>query len=125
MCHLILFLPAFALPLFWVFPINIALPLYLFVIGITFFIYIKIFQAMRQEIKTGKEALLGKKGLVIEDIDPEGKIEYASEIWDATTREGRVLKGEPVKINGMQGLVLIVEKMTAESGPGGRGKYQS
>ena len=123
MCHLILFMPAFALPLFWVFPFNIALPLYLFVIGISIFLYFKIFQAMRQEIKTGKEALLGKKGLVIEDIDPEGKIEYASEIWDATTREGRVLKGEPVKINGMQGLVLTVERITAESGPGGRGKY--
>ena len=40
---------------------------------------------MRQQILTGREGIVGKKGLVIEDIDPEGKIQYASEIWNAKT----------------------------------------
>ncbi len=67
---------------------------------------------MRQEVKTGQEAMLGKKGLVVEDIDPEGKIQYANEIWDATARGSRFLKGEQVKIRGIRGLVLQVEKKT-------------
>jgi membrane-bound ClpP family serine protease len=113
MCHLILFLPFFAVPLFWIFPFTTALPLYLFVLGISLFLYFKIFQAMRQGVKTGQEAMLGKKGLVAEDIDPEGKIQYANEIWDATARESRFLKGEQVKIRSISGLVLQVEKYPA------------
>ena len=112
MCHLILLLPFFAVPLFWIFPFTTALPLYLFVLGISLFLYFKIFQAMRQEAKTGQEAMLGKKGLVVEDIDPEGKIQYANEIWDATARGSHLLQGEQVKIRGIRGLVLQVEKET-------------
>ena len=58
MCHLILLLPFFAVPLFWIFPFTTALPLYLFVLGISLFLYFKIFQAIRQEAKTGQEAML-------------------------------------------------------------------
>ncbi len=108
------FSPFFAVPLFWIFPFATALPLYLFVLGISLFLYFKIFQAMRQDVKTGQEAMLGKKGLVVEDIDPEGKIQYANEIWDATARGSRFLKGEQVKIRGVRGLVLQVEKMPGE-----------
>jgi membrane-bound serine protease (ClpP class) len=115
MCHLILFLPFFAVPLFWIFPFVTALPLYLLVLGISLFLYFKIFQAMRQKVKTGQEAMLGKKGLVVEDIDPEGKIQYANEIWDATARESCFFKGEQVKIREIHGLVLQVEKMPGES----------
>ena len=27
--------------------------------------------------------MLGRTGLVVQDIDPEGKIQYAAEIWNA------------------------------------------
>lgn len=111
MCHLILFLPVFALPVFWFFPLNTALPLYLFVIGISMLLYFKIFQAMRSKIQTGKEAMVGKEGLVVEDIDPEGRVQYASEIWYAMTKGRRFLKGERVKICGFRGLILFVEEM--------------
>lgn len=114
MCHLILFLPTFGLSLFWVFPLGTALPLYLFVLGISFFLYFKVFEAMRQKVRTGQEAMLGRSGLVIEDIDPEGKIECASEIWNATTKGRKFLKGEKVKISRMKGLRLLVEEMPAD-----------
>jgi membrane-bound ClpP family serine protease len=92
--------------------LEIALPLYLLILGISLFLYFKIFQAMRQKVKTGEEGMLGKKGVVIEDIDPEGKIQYASEIWDAFTKGTSLIKGEKVKICGLKGLKLIVEKLT-------------
>jgi len=111
MCHLILFLPAFALPLFWVLPFGIALPLYLFILTISFFLYFKVFQAMHQGIKTGQEAMLKKKALVIEDINPEGKIQYAGEIWDAQGEGKKFLKGEQVLIKEFSGLSLIVDEM--------------
>ena len=54
--------------------------------------------------------MLGKEGLVVEDIDPEGKIQYASEIWNAMAEGKRFLKGERVKIIEFQGLSLLVEE---------------
>jgi len=114
MCHLILFLPVFALPLFWLLPISSALPLYLVITAISFFLYFKVFQAMHQGVQTGQEAMSGKKALVIKDIDPEGKIEYAGEIWDATGKGKRFLKGEQVVIRKFSGLSLIVDEMPFE-----------
>ncbi len=115
MCHLILFLPAFGLSLFWILPLNTALPLYLFVLGISFVLYFKVFEAMRQKAHTGQEAMLGRKGLVLEDLDPEGKIQWASEIWNATTKGRSLLKGEKVKITRIKGLRVLVEGMPIDS----------
>jgi membrane-bound serine protease (ClpP class) len=114
MCHLILFLPVFAFPLFWIFPFGVALTLYLFIIGISLFLYFKVFQAMRRKVCTGQEAMLGRNGLVIEDIDPEGKIRCASEIWNATTQGRSLLKGEKVKITRIKGLTLLVEGISTD-----------
>lgn len=108
MCHLILFLPAFALPLFWVLPLGTVLPLYLFILAISFFLYFKVFQAMHKEVRTGQEAMLNKKALVVEDINSEGKIQYAGEIWDAKGEGKRFIKGEHVIIKEFSGLSLIV-----------------
>ncbi len=113
MCHLILFLPALALPVFWIFPFNTAFPLYLSIVGISLLMYVKVFKSMRQQVLTGFEGMLGKNGLVVEDIDPEGKIKYASEFWDAATKGNRFLKGQHVMICGIRGMMLIVEEIPA------------
>jgi membrane-bound ClpP family serine protease len=68
---------------------------------------------MRQQVLTGLEGMLGKKGLVIEDIDPEGKIKYFSEIWGAATKGNRFLKGQHVMICGIRGMMLLVEEIPA------------
>lgn len=112
MCHLILFMPAFALPLFWILPLGDALLSYFAILGISFFLYFKIFQAMRRKIQTGQEVMIGEKVTVAEDIDPEGKIHYYSEIWDATAKGKRFPQGEQVKVIGMNGLMLVVEGMS-------------
>jgi membrane-bound ClpP family serine protease len=111
MCHLILLLPFFALPLFWIFPLDAALPSYALITGVSFLIYFRVFQAMRQEPRTGREAMMGKKGVVVEDIDPEGKIQYAGEIWNATTTGKRFSKGEWIRIAAIRDLMLLVEEM--------------
>ena len=115
MCHLIFFLPVFGLPIFWIFPFNTALPLYLFIVGISMLLYYKIYKAMRARVQNGQEAMLGKTGVVLIDIDPEGKIQYATEIWNAVARGKKFLQGEKVVINGFSyGLRVIVEAPTAE-----------
>jgi membrane-bound serine protease (ClpP class) len=115
MCHLIFFLPIFGLPVFWIFPFNVALPVYLFIIGISMLLYYKIFQAMRAKVRNGQEAMLGKTGVVLKNIDPEGKIKYATEIWNAVAERKKFLEGEKVVISGFSyGLRVIVEEPSVE-----------
>lgn len=110
MCHLIFFIPFFALPVFWLLPFNTALTIYLLVCGICFFIYFKIFQAMRLKPLNGKEAMLGETGRVVQDIDPEGKIQYATEIWNAMADGQKFARGDKVAICGFSwGLRVLVE----------------
>ncbi len=115
MCHLVLFLPVFAFPLFWIFPLATALPLYLFILGVSMFLYFKVFQAMRRKVCTGQEAMLGRNGVVIEDIDPEGRIRCANEIWNAATNGRRLLEGEEVRITHIKGLILLVEGTSTDA----------
>jgi membrane-bound ClpP family serine protease len=112
MCHLIFFLPVFTLPVFLLFPFKTALVIYLIICGISFFIYYKIFRAMRMKPRNGKRAMLGETCCVIQEIAPEGKIQYATEIWNALTKGDNFSKGEKVIISGFHwGLRLVVEKV--------------
>ena len=115
MCHLIFFIPFFALPVFWILPFNTALTIYLIICGICFFIYFKIFLAMRIKPWNGKEAMLGRTGLVIQDIDPEGKIQYATEIWNAFADKNKFAKGDKVVIHGFSwGMTVKVIELPTE-----------
>jgi len=115
MCHLVFFLPIFGLPVFWIFPFSIALPVYILIVGISMLLYYKIFQAMRAKLRNGQAAMLGKTGVVLQNIDPEGKIRYASEIWNAVTEGKKFLAGEKVVIRGFSyGLRVIVAEPLIE-----------
>jgi membrane-bound serine protease (ClpP class) len=72
------------------------------------FLYLKIFEAFTSEIQIGQEAMLGKEGLVIEKLNPQGKIQYANEIWEAVSLGKRYSKGARMKITGFEGLRLLL-----------------
>jgi len=118
MCHLVFFLPIFGLPVFWIFPVSIALPSYIFIVGISMLLYYKIFQAMRAKVRNGRAAMLGKTGVVLQNIDPEGKIKYATETWNAVADGKKFLAGEKVVISGFSyGLrVIVAEPMIEKRG---------
>ena len=101
--------PLAALLLFSYFPFYTALTLYTLILIVAGYCYYVMFKSMRDEAKTGMETMFGKEGLVIEDIDPEGKIVFKNDIWTATTRGEKISSGERVKIMGAKGLVLTVE----------------
>jgi membrane-bound ClpP family serine protease len=108
MCHIFLSLPILALPLFYFLPFERALPIYLMVVLVSGFLYYKIAAAMKAKVKTGKEEMIGKEAVVIEDINPEGKITIWSEIWSATADGKRFYKGQKVEVQGFHGLTAIV-----------------
>ena len=76
-----------------------------FFVGIAFL----AFRAYRRTPKGGRDGLIGESGVVKEKIDPEGLIFAHGEYWRATCNEV-VEEGEKVRIIGLRGLKLIVEK---------------
>ena len=79
-----------------------------FFVGIAFL----AFRAYRRKPKGGRDGLIGESGVVEEKIDPEGLIFAHGEYWRATSNEV-VEEGEKVRIIGLRGLKLIVEKENA------------
>jgi membrane-bound serine protease (ClpP class) len=79
-----------------------------FFVGIAFL----AFRAYRRTPKGGRDGLIGESGVVEEKIDPEGLIFAHGEYWRATSDE-IVEEGEKVRIIGLKGLKLIVEKEKA------------
>jgi len=106
---IIMLSPVWAVVLFYFLPLSTALPFYIVILIVAAYCNIVMFWSMRAKPKTGVEAMIGKETLVIEDIDPEGRIEIAGEIWAATARGKRIIAGKAVKILKANGLVLVVE----------------
>lgn len=108
MCHIVLLSPILALPLFFFLPFRTALPAYGALLLVTAFIYFKIIAAMKSKVRTGMEGMTDGEAVVVEDIDPEGKVRVGDELWAATSADRSFFKGERVKIQGFEGLKVIV-----------------
>ena len=64
---------------------------------------------------TGPEAIIGKIGTAVTDLKLEGDVRVLGIIWRAKSISGDITKGQPVKIKSQDNLVLIVEKLDAQS----------
>ncbi len=65
----------------------------------------------RRHSIVGPETLIGKKGVVISPLSPEkGEVRVDGIIWRARSISGNLAVGETVRVNRVEGLVLIVEK---------------
>lgn len=109
MCHIILLLPIFALPLFLFLPWELALIAYIAVSAVSAALYWLIWRAMRQPAKTGIEGMMGGTGTVFQASEGRTKVFYQGEIWDAVS-EDRVSLGERVKIIRLDHMELVVRR---------------
>jgi membrane-bound serine protease (ClpP class) len=66
---------------------------------------------IRRSKLTGPEAIIGKIGTAVTDLKPEGEVKVGGIIWRAMSVTGDIRKGELVKVNSLQELVLTVEKV--------------
>jgi membrane-bound ClpP family serine protease len=68
------------------------------------------FRAQSTKVKTGKEALMGAKGVATTDLKPKGVVRVMREFWQATVPKGAsVTAGEEVEVTGMDGMTLVVK----------------
>ena len=73
------------------------------------FIFYTGVKAQFARVRTGKEAIIGAKGIATTDLKPKGEVRVMGEFWEAITNDTEVLSGQPIEVVGMNGMVLIVK----------------
>ncbi|MCL2859069.1 MAG: NfeD family protein [Oscillospiraceae bacterium] len=67
----------------------------------------------RKTIPTNKDSLIGKKGLVIHQIDPiksKGQVKLNGEVWSAKSKDNTVIEvGKEVEVEEVIGVKLVVK----------------
>jgi membrane protein implicated in regulation of membrane protease activity len=106
-CHLLLLSPVFGLGLFFIFPWTIAFPSYLVVLAVSFLLYRKIVQSMKEPVVTGREGLLGQ----VAQLGPAGTLKLHGERWTIEGNGKNLPDGEWVRIVGVDGLRVRVQPL--------------
>ena len=65
----------------------------------------------RYRIRSGPETMVGDTATVEQPLGPEGTVRFRGEIWRARLRSGSAAVGDRVRIAGVDGLTLEVEKI--------------
>ena len=76
------------------------------IVSVIFYVGVK---AQFKRVKTGKEALIGAKGIATSDLKPKGEVRVMGEFWEATSKNGEIATGQTVEVVGMEGMFLVVK----------------
>lgn len=116
-CHVLLFgLPVLGLPLFWIFPLPVALALYLPLSALSIGFGMVVIRTLRRPVSTGVEALRGRSGRVV-TVDGQSimvQLDGDGELWQATSSEPLAAM-QAVDVVDIDGLTLIVGPHAAGS----------
>jgi membrane protein implicated in regulation of membrane protease activity len=111
MCHLLLALPLLALPLFWIFPMSVALPAYSATAGLSAMIYWYAMQAMTRPRQNGAEGMVGEIGVVMKTSDGDLRVRVHNELWHAVSPGIELHKGDYLEVVGVEQFTLRVQKL--------------
>jgi membrane-bound serine protease (ClpP class) len=76
-------------------------------------------RAQRRKPTTGREGLVGMRGVTTTDVDPSGQAFIRGELWSVEA-DGRIEKGEVVEVVSMDGLVVRIRRAGSRDEPPGR-----
>ena len=114
MCHLILLMPVIGLIVFWIWPFDTAMPVYLVILTISGLLYAAIMKSMRRPVTTGSEGLRGERVVVMEMRGHEGRVRLHGAIWRAVTDDD-LRPSEPARVVAVNGLTLKIKREGAAS----------
>lgn len=107
MHHLLLLVVLLGWILFLYLSWQVALPLYVIAVIISFGFYWKILKAQRKRPVMGKRAMIGERARVVNLKGNEIEVDYEGEIWRAVSLHS-VQPGQQVIIEAVEGLTLRV-----------------
>lgn len=123
MCHLVLFMPLFALPVFWFLPWPLATAIYVCVLALSAWLYYVIIKLMHRPSRIGLHTLFDADGTVVQTEGLRGLARIGRELWKVESRTP-LIKDQQVKVTGRDGFVLQVadatlgNEMNSSSGSG-------
>ena len=119
MCHLVLLLPVLALPVFWLWPLSIAIPVYGLAVALSLAVYVLAMKTMRLPRLNGTDAIVGRVGRVVATGRRGVTVQLGGEYWGADV-EGTELKvGDEALVTGIDRLRLKAERPGHASMKGG------
>lgn len=65
---------------------------------------------MKMKIVTGREGLVGERGIALNDFDSKGLIKVKGEIWRARNEE-KISRNDQVIVKDVKNLELLVRKL--------------
>jgi len=113
MCHVLLLLPFLALPVFWLWPASIALPVYGVAALVSGLLYWYLLKSARMPKLNGAEAMLGARGRVVDRQERGVALFLHGELWQADADGEALAVGDEAVVVGIKGLRLQVRKATA------------
>jgi membrane-bound serine protease (ClpP class) len=91
-------------------PLEVSLAVTLFIVAVIIgLIFYAGIMAQFRRVKTGKEALIGARGIATTDLNPKGEIRVMGEFWEATAKDGTIAAGQAVEVVSMDGVYLVVK----------------
>ncbi len=108
MHHSLLWLPLLGLGLFFVWPWQVALPLYVPMVLLYLFAGWKGRRALLKSPVIGRRAMIGGLAEVVDGEGREVEVEYQGELWHAVSPEP-LRRGQHVTIRRVEGLTLRVD----------------
>ncbi|MBI4188459.1 MAG: hypothetical protein HY529_04545 [Chloroflexi bacterium] len=116
MCHLVLLIPLAGIPLFWLLPMEYALPINILLWIVCGWLGYKVIRAMMLAPKDGFKSLVGNEAMVV-SIVKQGYSQYiveaGHELWTARCAEALRL-GERVEVTATDGIKLVVARVGPE-----------
>ena len=81
------------------------------------FLMTLVVRTFRTKVTTGRQGLIGKRGVVKRPIEPSGKVFVHGELWDAVAEHsGEIDLGEEIEVVAVEGMCLRVREIHAERG---------
>jgi len=90
---------------------SVILPTVATLAAIVLFVLQRALRAQTQRVATGAQGLMGEVGAASTDLTPDGKVFVHGELWNASS-EHPIRQGEKVRVVRVEGLHLLVEKLT-------------
>jgi membrane-bound serine protease (ClpP class) len=89
---------------------------------IAVFLMTLVMRAHKNPVASGVEAMIGEIGIARTPVGPDGKVFVHGELWNASAN-GEIAAGSRVRVRGVEGLRVIVERADSDAGlsPGGSG----
>jgi len=89
--------------------IAIAIPVGKFLKFILVYPFVR--RSIKQPLLSGMESLIGRRGLAVESLDPEGYVSVRGELWQAITDGTPISAGAKVEVCELEGTKLVVKEI--------------